>query len=197
MNRLTKLIGTTILISGLSNASVLEGVSITTDPSWFLYSGFSGGIEVKTNWDQSLEIGGAFGKGNFDVEDGIEGSGIETNLYMSHKRGNLRYNWYEDGIENDSFYLSGITGIRVIRVGGDNRDGDASTVSSPYLGGAIGRRFKFNTGINLRAGIGFVWGVEKNITYKDKDDLLLVREVSGMPLMQNGIESDVSLSYEF
>jgi hypothetical protein len=197
MNKITRLIGGALLFSGIANANLLDGVSITTDPSWFLYSGFSGGIEVQTNWDQTLEVNGSFGKGNFDVEDGIVGSGIETNLYMSHKRGSVRYNWYEDGVDDDSFYLSGLTGIRILRVGGDNREGDASTVSSPYLGAAIGRRFKFESGINLRTGIGAVYGKDTNITYKDKDGLILVRKVSGMPLMQNGIESDISLSYEF
>ena len=197
MKKIKTILLTSALMIGSAQAQLMEGVSVTTDPSWYLYSGFSGGIEVDVTWDSSVEISGSFGKGTFDVEDGIVGSGIESNLYLSSRRGNVRYNWYEDGVKEDSFYLSGATGLRVIRVGGANRVGDESTVSSPYIGAYIGKRYKTDLGVSMRLGVGAIYGQDKNIKYKDKDGFELVRNINGMPLINNGFETDINLSYDF
>lgn len=197
MKKIKTIILSSVLVLNTAHAQLMEGVSIITDPSWFLYSGFSGGLEVDLGWDSSIEASGSFGKGNFDVEDGIEGSGIVSNIYMSSKRGNLRYNWYEDGVDEDSFYLSGATGLRVIRVGGDSRVGEESTVSSPYLGAYIGKRYKSDTGLSMRLGVGAIYGQNKNITYIDNNGFVLVRDISDMPLISNGFETDINVAYDF
>lgn len=172
-------------------ANQYNNASVFVNPFWNLIGGFGGGFEIKTGEESSAEF--EYGQATGKFAQGV------TDLTLEHKKVNLRINFYEDGYNNNSFYVSGLMGWREVKVADNTSIGAKSSFSGINAGVYVGHRWVLENGVLIRVGLGAVSNFSGELEYDDGSNTgsTVIVDIEDVPLMKSVIEPDISFSYSF